>query len=556
VTKKCAFLVVSLCVVAVLFSSCAILAGTTFESVVSSEPEEESGGSGSSSGVPAEEEHQLTVITDPNNAAVWIDGTRVGHTPVTIDGLDPGTHRLRIEKEGFYSEQRWINLPGSGSVTIDITLEEVTGFLDVQTDPRSATVRVDGVEVPGGFIETGVGFHRVTVQQFGYVEQSIRTYVLEQAVTRVDVTLERAPFEVSRISLARDRFNPANPGSTGTAVLTFRVSAPGRAVVRVVAQDGRLVTDSGLGPFDTWDQEYRWDGQDRNGKTVPDGVYTIELVLSGDDGRDFDRTASVEVDSSLLVRYRSVWSSGPGLLYAPTLAVLPPGFFQVGVQVGGTFGLVDGELVSRFPGQLGLRVGVGANIELAFSGGLIAHSQPIADRWSAGGSLTWRAPSVSLGPGMLLATGVEIGGIYRSPSSDGLYAAPDTFANAGGMHASIPVEISFGRVSAVIAPQINLSPAPVHYGGQPLPPNEWGFHSYLKTGVYADLSSLTVGVSAALRSSRLNEGYTIELPFQAGAELHWIVPRTSLALSAFAVAEIERVTDFYLFGGIGVGFLF
>ena len=108
----------------------------------------------------------------------------------------------------------------------------------------------------------------------------------------------------------------------------------------------------------------------------------------------------------------------------------------------------------------------------------------------------------------------------------------------------------------MLAPQLTLSPAPVYYGDGARPANEWGFHGYLKAALYGDFRSSTAAVSAALRTSRLDEPFAVELPVQVGAEYHWIIPETSLVLSAFAASEIFGSADFYVFGGLGFGLLF
>jgi hypothetical protein len=48
----------------------------------------------------------LTVATEPAGAAVYVDGQLRGPTPLAIDGLAPGEHRVRIVKEGYLENSR------------------------------------------------------------------------------------------------------------------------------------------------------------------------------------------------------------------------------------------------------------------------------------------------------------------------------------------------------------------------------------------------------------------------------------------------------------------
>jgi hypothetical protein len=96
----------------------------------------------------------------------------------------------------------------------------------------------------------------------------------------------------------------------------------------------------------------------------------------------------------------------------------------------------------------------------------------------------------------------------------------------------------------------------VYYGEGSLPENSWGSIGYLRSGIVADIGPVSLGVSGAVRTERVSQGLAIDLPFQAGAEVHWIVPGSSVALSGFAAAEVESITDFYIMSGLGIGVLF
>ena len=539
-----------------LAASCAITSGSTFSGVISAELAASRSGSGDGSGdvpPPADPSYRLRVETRPSGADVWIDNTRLGTSPVEIDDLPGGTYRLRVERDGYYPLREWITVPTDTGLLLVLDLKQITGFLRLEVTPQDAELVV-GSEGVDSFSELPVGRYPVRVSRFGYEPYRGEVVIVADGLTTLRVDLEPAEFRVESFRVARNRFNPANPGATGSVQAAYRVSAPGRGSVVVRDAEGAEVAVLLEERYDTWDQTARWDGRDRFGRTVADGPYLLVLTAEGDDGRVESRTASVVVDRSLVIRYRSVWSAAPGLLYSPTRSALPPGRFQLGLQAAGIISVVDDSLAARFPGRLGLRAGLGSGFELFLHGGVTAHSDPIADRWSAGGSIAWDGFDVSLGGGTL-GFGLAAGGEYESPSADGRYAGPDTRASFSGLFVSVPVSFGVGPLSLVTAGELRLTPAEVTYGPV-LPENSLGAIGYLKAGALLDLGTLTVGASAALRSGRLGSGLALDLPFQAGVEVHWLLPGTSVGLTGFAAAEIESAADFYIMSGIGLGFLF
>ena len=121
---------------------------------------------------------------------------------------------------------------------------------------------------------------------------------------------------------------------------------------------------------------------------------------------------------------------------------------------------------------------------------------------------------------------------------------------------SLPLSARFGVVSLHVAPEYRRTRAEVVYGSDPLASETWGSIGYLRSGLLVDTGRLSVGASAALRSTRFAEGLSLDLPFQAGIEAHWIIPQSSVALTAFAAGEFDSERDFYAIGGLGIGVLF
>lgn len=79
---------------------------------------------------------------------------------------------------------------------------------------------------------------------------------------------------------------------------------------------------------------------------------------------------------------------------------------------------------------------------------------------------------------------------------------------------------------------------------------------YARVGAMYETPEWGVGVSAALRSTPLGEGVGIDLPLQAAAEGHVIIPGTSMFVKGILTTEAIALDNFYVVGGGSVGFLF
>jgi cytoskeletal protein RodZ len=77
-------------------------------------------------GATSTAEPQLTIVTEPAGARVTVNGIGWGVTPVTIRYLEPGAKRVRVTREGFQSEERFIQLDDSRArMTVRIPLRNV-----------------------------------------------------------------------------------------------------------------------------------------------------------------------------------------------------------------------------------------------------------------------------------------------------------------------------------------------------------------------------------------------------------------------------------------------
>ena len=182
----------------------------------------------------APEPGRLLVRSTPAGARVVVDGRNVGLTPITLTGLPPGSHAVRILRDGYAAVERRISLSGtrtSQSIAVNLsrapggeprtaaapapvapaparmptpvpapvpttpaTLGRTVGALVVDSRPPAATVFVDGKlagTTPLQLDNVDAGSHVVRIERAGYGAWSTSIRVTSGERTRVSASLER-----------------------------------------------------------------------------------------------------------------------------------------------------------------------------------------------------------------------------------------------------------------------------------------------------------------------------------------------------------------------------
>ena len=92
----------------------------------------------------------LAVHSDPEGAHVLLDGKDYGLTPAMIDPVTPGSHSVRLSKEGYSDVLQAVVVEPGKSAALDTALVAEGGLLEIKPSPKIATVYVNGVEIGVG----------------------------------------------------------------------------------------------------------------------------------------------------------------------------------------------------------------------------------------------------------------------------------------------------------------------------------------------------------------------------------------------------------------------
>jgi hypothetical protein len=67
----------------------------------------------------------VTVRSEPSGAAVFLDGTRIGVTPLERRRTEPGSFRLRVEREGYLPRETQVSLDEGEKAVINVPLYQL-----------------------------------------------------------------------------------------------------------------------------------------------------------------------------------------------------------------------------------------------------------------------------------------------------------------------------------------------------------------------------------------------------------------------------------------------
>jgi TonB family protein len=111
------------------------------------------------------------VEAEPPGASVWVDEVDVGQAPIALP-VSGGRHKVRVAVDGYAPAELSLDIiAGTAPPPLRFVLEPVTVRLSVTSDPRGATVFVDGKSIGVAPIATAAvppGRHEVRIEKTGF----------------------------------------------------------------------------------------------------------------------------------------------------------------------------------------------------------------------------------------------------------------------------------------------------------------------------------------------------------------------------------------------------
>jgi hypothetical protein len=146
----------------------------------------------------------LKVVSTPEGARVFVDGSYQGKTPVVVSPVKPGSRELKLELAGFAPVVRTINAANGADLTETVNMESVLGRIQVVTIPGGAKISLDGhavgtTKVRAGAIRSDVlllndlpaGDHTIVAHLDGHQDVSRRIKVDPKQSLEVNIRMPR-----------------------------------------------------------------------------------------------------------------------------------------------------------------------------------------------------------------------------------------------------------------------------------------------------------------------------------------------------------------------------
>jgi hypothetical protein len=390
----------------------------------------------------------FSVDSNPRGALVEINGTRVGVTPLTVSGYGSGDYDIVVSLEGHYDRKFRVNAVDKTKYAFFADLEPRRGILRIEAEPLGTEVLIDENLASAGEHLLRVGRHKVTARLFGYETQEQSVLVNDMFTESISFSLEKAKFSVSGASVSRPRFNPSAPGSLGSTVFSFTVSAPGSGTLRIESASGTVVAQKDF-EFEDWGQSFRWNGRDLEGGIAALGEYSIVLEARGDDGTESSSTNAVKVDATARIEPRGFSLGLPGYALCPAAAILPKGDGEMGA--GASFPLAEDYAFVAFPFWTGFRLSLSDFIETYLT--INSAAGPGAGSGIAvSGGLKWQF--LKRGPSGGFDGSAYAGGLAAMP---GPLEAVDIAANGSALKLGLPITLSRGFFDLSLSPEFSLA---------------------------------------------------------------------------------------------------
>jgi hypothetical protein len=137
----------------------------------------------------------LTIVSNPTGANLYIDSSYKGITPITVGPLSVGVHSMMLSMSGYDSYNSTIYLnAGSNSHYVTLAQMPTAGNLTVTSNPTAAKVYVDG-SLEGTTplaMSLSLGQHVIRLSKTGYRDDSQNKSIVSGANTHYVTLVQEA----------------------------------------------------------------------------------------------------------------------------------------------------------------------------------------------------------------------------------------------------------------------------------------------------------------------------------------------------------------------------
>lgn len=146
---------------------------------------------------------KLTINSQPSNSTVYLDGQMKGNSPITLNNITPGNHKIEIKQTGYetFTQQIQINSGEHKFLNANLTKINPLGTVNINTYPKTANVTIDGNYFPNNNgqvqVQLNSGTHTLSVSSSGYQSQTMQFILNAGEFKQITVQLEQSFAEVN-----------------------------------------------------------------------------------------------------------------------------------------------------------------------------------------------------------------------------------------------------------------------------------------------------------------------------------------------------------------------
>jgi hypothetical protein len=181
----------------------------------------------------------LLLQSNPTNADVTAGGLAIGRTPLMIDTLPLGTHRIRFLAPGYQPKEIEVQLPDRTPVRRQVDLLSNSATLTVETDAEGASIRINGLErgtSPCTADRIPEGETLIEIRAPGYTPLSHKIRLAAGETQQIKLPLTAIPAFLRIVSIPDKARVYINNEPRGQTPLEQPHLAPGKYRIRVEAE--------------------------------------------------------------------------------------------------------------------------------------------------------------------------------------------------------------------------------------------------------------------------------------------------------------------------------
>jgi hypothetical protein len=152
---------------------------------------------------------ELRLDSEPSGALLTLDGKDVGKTPVVLTDPAPGKYLLHLEKDGYESMDRIVELKEDTGPEVTTRLRPLSGLVLIESVPSAAEVSVDGAfrgKTPLFCTDLSMGKHKVSFTLEGYDPREAEIVINDRVPQLCQMSMKS--------NLATLRVESSPPGAT------------------------------------------------------------------------------------------------------------------------------------------------------------------------------------------------------------------------------------------------------------------------------------------------------------------------------------------------------